>query len=80
MPVGTEPVNAMRLIFGCFTMASPAGMPLPLTILATPGGKTSLQISPSSVADSELVSGGLMIAVLPAISGPARPRAAKLSG
>ena len=80
MPVGTEPVKAMRLTFGWRTIASPAGMPLPVTILTMPGGMISREISPRIEADSELVSGGLITTVLPAISGPARPRTAKLSG
>src|SRR5262249_55927425 len=44
------------------------------------GGRISLQISPRMVAESELVSGGFITTVLPATSGPASPRAAKLSG
>ena len=38
-PVGTEPVKATRLTFGCRAMASPVGRPVPVTMLTTPAGK-----------------------------------------
>ena len=79
-PVGTEPVNAMRFTLGWRTSASPVGMPLPVTMLATPGGRTSLQISPSTLADSGLVSGGFTTTVLPAIKGAASAFEANLIG
>ena len=79
-PVGTEPVNAMRLTLGWRASASPAGMPVPVTMLTTPAGSTSRQISASMVADSGLVSGGLSTTQLPAISGAASALAANLIG
>jgi len=54
MPVGTEPVNEMRLTRGWRTMASPAGTPLPLTMLTVPGGMISLQICPRIEARASL--------------------------
>lgn len=39
IPVGTEPVNASRLICGCRTRASPATWPSPVTMLTIPGGR-----------------------------------------
>ena len=55
-------------------------MPRPVTILTTPAGSTSRQISPSMVAESGLVSGGLSTTVLPAMSGAASALAANLIG
>src|SRR5262249_59881977 len=57
-----------------------AGRRRPVTILTPPAGITSLQISPSMVADNGLVSGGLSTTQLPAISGAASAFAANLIG
>ena len=61
-------------------MASPAGMPNPVTMFTTPAGRTSRQISASIVAERGLVSGGFSTTQLPAINGAARALAANLIG
>src|SRR5207249_2508967 len=57
---------------GCRTSALPTS-PSPVTMLSTPGGSTSLAISPSSVADKGHCSEGLRTTEFPAISGEATP-------
>ena len=49
-------------------------------MLTTPGGSIFWQISPSMVAESGLVSGGLSTTQLPATSGAASAFAANLIG
>lgn len=72
IPVGTEPMKAMRLIPGWRMMASPATGPVPVTMFTRPGGSTRAQTSARIEADNGACSGGLMMTLLPAIKGAAR--------
>ena len=51
LPVSTEPVKLILRGTGCVVMKAPRSSP-PLTMLTTPGGKTSFRISPTFSVDS----------------------------
>ncbi len=71
-PTGVEPVNAIFLVSGWVTRASPASEPRPVITLKTPLGRPP---SDSSSANRSVVSGvvaaGLATTVLPATSAGA---------
>src|SRR6266511_5719634 len=61
MPVATEPVKPIRLMAGWRALASPAGMPRPVTMFTVPRGSRSRQISARMPAESGLCSGGFSL-------------------
>jgi hypothetical protein len=80
-PVSVPPVNEIFATSGCFTSASPASSPKPVTTFNTPGGKPA---SPRTRASRRMLrlasSGGFTTIVLPAASAGAIFRAASRSG
>ena len=79
MPARTEPVIETSCGIGCSTSARPVSRS-PVTTFMTPGGKNSLQISPSSSVEAGVVSDGLMTRQLPAASAGAIFQIAIISG
>ena len=71
-PVLLSPVNEISGTSGCFTSASPASSPRPLTRLNTPSGSPASSKMPAhNDADSGVNSAGLSTTVLPvAKAGP----------
>ncbi len=71
LPVLESPVNVTRSTRGSEVSVDPAGIPKPLIVLSTPGGKpASIPSRPSIVTDAGVSSDGLAITVLPhAIAG-----------
>ena len=71
-PVRLSPVNEMSGTSGCFTRASPASSPSPLTRLKTPcGSPASSKMPAHSEAESGVNSAGFSTTVLPVASaGP----------
>ncbi len=67
-PVSVEPVRLTLPTPRWRTRASPTSSPRPLTMLSTPGGKTSASSSPSRSTDALACSAGLTITVFPAAS------------
>ena len=71
-PVLLSPVKEISGTSGCFTSASPAVSPKPLTRLKTPSGTpASRKISAQSDADSGVNSAGFSTTVLPVASAGA---------
>ena len=81
LPVGTEPVNAIRSTSGFATSAAPASSPIPCTTLNAPSGSpASCAMSASIDAVSGAHSGGLSTTVFPAASAGAMRHVASISG
>ena len=81
LPVGTEPVNAIRSTSGFATSAAPASSPIPWTTLNAPSGNpASCAMSASIDAVSGAHSGGLTTTVFPAASAGAIRHVASISG
>lgn len=80
-PVRLSPVNEISGTSGCFTSASPASSPKPLTRLKTPSGTpASRKISAQSEADRGVNSAGLSTTVLPVASAGASFHDSSMNG
>ena len=79
LPVSTEPVKLILRGTGCVVMKAPRSSP-PLTMLTTPGGKTSRSSSPTFSVVSGVYGDGLSTSVLPARSAGAIFQKARVSG
>ncbi len=81
LPVSTPPVNAILSTRGSVTRPPPAVGPSPVTMLTTPGGRSSdWKISARISAESGVCSAGFSTAVQPAASAGASFHAAISSG
>ena len=80
-PVVLSPVNEMSGTSGCFTSASPASSPSPLTRLNTPSGRpASSKIVAQSPAESGVNSAGLSTTVQPDASAGASFQLSSMNG
>lgn len=80
-PVELSPVNEMSGTSGCFTSASPASSPRPLTRLKTPGGSPASSKMPAhSDADRGVNSAGFSTTVLPVASAGASFHDSSMNG
>ena len=80
-PVELSPVNEISGTPGCFTSASPASSPSPLTRLNTPfGSPASSKISAHRLADSGVNSAGLSTTVQPDASAGASFQLSSMNG
>ena len=81
LPVGTEPVNAMRSTPGCATRAAPTSSPMPWTTLNAPSGKPASRVMSASIeAVRGAHSGGFSTTALPAARAGATRHVASMSG
>ena len=80
-PVELSPVNEMSGTSGCFTSASPASSPSPLTRLNTPRARpASWKMSAHSDAESGVNSAGFSTTVLPVASAGASFHDSSMNG
>ena len=80
-PVRLSPVKEISGTSGCFTSASPASSPSPLTRLKTPAGTpASWKMSAHSDADSGVNSAGFSTTVLPVASAGASFHDSSMNG
>lgn len=80
LPTSVEPVNATLSTSGWAASAAP-GVPSPVTMLTTPGGKPASMISsPRRMAESGVCSAGFSTIVQPAVSAGAIFHTAIISG
>ena len=81
LPVGTEPVNAIRSTPGWAVSAAPASSPIPCTTLKAPSGSpASCAMSASIEAVSGAHSGGFRITAFPAARAGATRQVASIRG
>jgi len=76
-----SPVKEIRGTHGCFTSASPASSPIPLTRLNTPcGSPAAAKVPAHRLADSGVNSAGLSTTVQPEASAGASFQLSSMNG
>ena len=79
-PVLTEPVKVMMGTSGCFTSASPASPPRPVTTFMTPGGISPPATSIQCRMEREVTSDGFIMMVFPQANAGANFQPMSASG